>query len=176
MLEHIRRMAAYNAWMNTSVYGAAAKLPEEQLYAERDAFFGSIFGTLHHIAVGDRIWLSRFADHPDCHEALDPIRALPRPATLTTAVAADFAALLAHRKELDANISELADELSEADLAVVLTYASTKGVVSNKRFDGLLMHFFNHQTHHRGQASTMLSQAGVDIGPTDLLLLVPNEP
>ena len=173
MLEHIRRMAAYNAWMNTSVYGVAAKLPEAQLYAERGAFFGSIFGTLHHIAVGDRIWLSRFADHPDCHEALDPIRALPRPATLTTVVAADFAALLAHRRQLDAIISELADELSEADLAVVLTYASTKGVVSNKRFDGLLMHFFNHQTHHRGQASTLLTQAGVDIGATDLLLLIP---
>lgn len=175
MLEHIRRMAAYNAWMNTSVYGAAATLPEEQLHADRGAFFGSIFGTLNHIAVGDRIWLSRFADHPDCHPALDPIRALPRPTTLDYPLAADFAGLLAQRKELDAIISGLADELTEADLTHVLVYASTKGVVSKKRFDSLLMHLFNHQTHHRGQASTLLSQAGVDIGPTDLLLLIPNE-
>lgn len=27
------------------------------------------------------------------------------------------------------------------------------------------------QTHHRGQASTLLTQAGVDIGVTDLLLI-----
>jgi uncharacterized damage-inducible protein DinB len=38
------------------------------------------------------------------------------------------------------------------------------------------VHLFNHQTHHRGQASTLLSQAGVDIGETDLLALIADEP
>lgn len=39
-----------------------------------------------------------------------------------------------------------------------------KGVVSDKDFYSLVMHFFNHQTHHRGQVTTLLSQAGVDVG------------
>jgi len=57
----------------------------------------------------------------------------------------------------------------------VLHYANTKGVKSQKRFSSLLMHFFNHQTHHRGQATTLLFQAGQDVGATDLLVLIPNE-
>lgn len=174
MIEHIHRMAAYNAWMNTSVYQAASQLSDAQLMAGRGAFFGSIFGTLHHIAVADRIWLSRFAEHPAGHRALDPIRALPRPATLDAVVAADFASLRAHRAELDAIISDWAGELDHEDLVHVLRHANTKGQVFNRQFAGLVMHFFNHQTHHRGQASTLLSQAGVDVGVTDLLALVPS--
>ena len=174
MIEHIHRLAAYNAWMNNSVYQAAAELGEEQVQLPRGAFFGSIFGTLHHIAVADRIWLSRFAEHPAGHAALDPIRALARPASLDVVVASDFGALRAHRAELDAIISEWAAELDHEDLVHVLRHANTKGQVFNRQFAGLIMHFFNHQTHHRGQASTLLSQAGVDIGPTDLLVLVPS--
>jgi uncharacterized damage-inducible protein DinB len=59
-------------------------------------------------------------------------------------------------------------------LSVVLTYANSKGVVSSKPFFGIVMHFFNHQTHHRGQATTLLSQAGVDVGVTDLMALIPD--
>lgn len=50
-----------------------------------------------------------------------------------------------------------------------------KGVVSDKDFYSLVMHFFNHQTHHRGQVTTLLSQAGVDVGDTDLVVLIPSE-
>jgi Uncharacterized protein conserved in bacteria len=50
-----------------------------------------------------------------------------------------------------------------------------RGVVSDKDFYSLVMHFFNHQTHHRGQVTTLLSQAGVDVGDTDLVVLIPSE-
>jgi uncharacterized damage-inducible protein DinB len=175
MRAHIALMASYNEWMNVKLYDAAARLPAQELHADKGAFFGSLFGTLNHIAVGDTIWLKRFAAHPSGHAALDPIRATAAPATLAQALAPDLDALRARRQLLDAVIRDWAAQLSEDDLSHVLHYANTKGIQSRRRFASLVMHFFNHQTHHRGQASTLLSQAGVDIGVTDLLALVPEE-
>jgi uncharacterized damage-inducible protein DinB len=48
------------------------------------------------------------------------------------------------------------------------------GMKQCKALGPLLTHFFNHQTHHRGQASTLLHQFGVDVGVTDLLALIPD--
>jgi uncharacterized damage-inducible protein DinB len=175
MLEQFRLLADYNAWMNTKVYDAAATLSAAELHAERGAFFGSIFGTLHHLLVADRIWLGRFTACPARYTALDPVRAMPLVPTLDTALASTLADMRAQRDELDGIIKAFIDQVSEADLPHVQRFASTRGVPFHKAFGGLLLHFFNHQTHHRGQASTLLLQAGVDVGPTDLLLLVPDE-
>ena len=172
--EHVALMAAYNEWMNAKLYQAAGKLPAADLAAERKAFFGSILGTLNHLVVGDTIWLKRFAEHPARHAALEPVRGLEQPKALDQVLFTDFDALSAHRRMLDGVIVRWAAELSDADLEHVLRYASTKGVVSHKRLFDLLLHFFNHQTHHRGQATTLLSQAGVDVGVTDLLMLIPD--
>ena len=170
---HFVLLAEYNEWMNAKVYEAAATLPQEALLADRGAFFGSIAGTLNHIVAGDTIWLRRFAAH---HAVLQPLLDLPAPSGLDAIHSTDLPSLFAHRQWLDSLIRQWAGTLSDDDLDHVLHYANTKGVVSDKRFGSLVLHFFNHQTHHRGQASTLLSQAGVDIGPTDLLLLIPNEP
>ncbi len=176
MVEHFQLLAKYNGWMNAKVYEAAAALPEEQLMAPRGAFFGSIFGTLHHIAVADRIWLGRYSAHPAPFPALDPIRTLPAVTTLDSVVATDFPALRAHRAQLDGIISAFAASLTAPDLAHVLRHSNSKGEWFERPFASLLLHFFNHQTHHRGQASTLLMQAGVDLGVTDLLVLIPNAP
>lgn len=167
-------MGQYNAWMNAKLYEAAAALPADALNADRGAFFGSIIGTLNHIVAGDTIWMRRFATHPARFAALQPLLALAPPGGLTATFSTDLAALHTHRSMLDATIRALVAALSDADLELVLDYKDTKGVGAQKRFGSLLLHFFNHQTHHRGQASTLLSQAGVDIGVTDLLMLVPN--
>ncbi|WP_260618843.1 DinB family protein [Pseudoxanthomonas mexicana] len=50
-----------------------------------------------------------------------------------------------------------------------------EGATFTRSVEGLLTHLFNHQTHHRGQVTTLLSQAGVDVGVTDLLALLPDE-
>jgi len=169
-------MAAYNEWMNTKLYEAAERVPGEELAQDRGAFFGSIIGTLNHLVVGDTIWLKRFAAHPANPKALEPVRALPQPTALNEIVFADLTRLAQRRKVIDAAIKAWAAALTQADLDHVLHYANTKGVKSQKRMGSLVMHFFNHQTHHRGQASTLLFQAGQDVGVTDLLALIPNEP
>ena len=168
-------MAAYNQWMNEKIYGAARGLEQTELAKDRGAFFGSILGTLNHIVVGDTIWLKRFAMHPTFSIALKEVVDLPSPNKLNDILFEDFAALAERRVWLDNHIIGWVGTLSDEDLNVVLRYQNTKGVPANRRFSSLLQHFFNHQTHHRGQVSTLLSQAGVDIGVTDLLALIPDE-
>ena len=173
--DHIRLMAKYNEWMNARLYEAAARLPEEELVADRKAFFGSILGTLNHLAVGDTIWLKRFAVHPAAYATLEPVRNLPMPASHDQVLHSDLQSLAYYRRSLDQVITEWAHSVAEHDLDQVLRYANTRGVVAGRNFFSLVMHFFNHQTHHRGQATTLLSQAGVDVGVTDLFALIPNE-
>ncbi|ROR97913.1 putative damage-inducible protein DinB [Sinobacterium caligoides] len=163
-------MAAYNQRINSSIYNAAATLSSDELKRDRGAFFSSIIGTLNHIIVGDTIWLKRFANHPASFPSLDYIRALDTPLSLDAIIYPQFSALTAARNKMDDVIVQLTSELSDDDVACTLEYSNTKGLVFRKNFGALLQHLFNHQTHHRGQVSTLLFQAGIDIGATDLLM------
>jgi uncharacterized damage-inducible protein DinB len=173
--DHICLMAKYNEWMNAKLYEAAMNLPSEELIANRMAFFDSILETLNHLVVGDTIWLKRFATHPANYSAFEPVRNLPSPTSLDQLLYTDIQSLSEHRKVLDQIITEWAHSITDHDLDHVLHYANTKGMIADKNFFSLVMHFFNHQTHHRGQATTLLSQVGIDIGVTDLLAIIPNE-
>jgi uncharacterized damage-inducible protein DinB len=158
--------------MNTKLYAAAAALPKDALIADRGAFFGSVLGTLNHIVAGDTIWLRRFMAHPSDFPALRAMADIPAPAGLAHRYSDNLDSLLEHRVQLDAIIEALAAEVSDEDLAQPLTYRNSRGDF-RKNFGSLLLHLFNHQTHHRGQASTLLSQSKFDIGVTDLLELIP---
>jgi uncharacterized damage-inducible protein DinB len=166
-------LARYNRWMNERLFEAAGKLGEPELAADKGAFFGSILGTLNHIAVADTIWLHRFAAHPARFAALGEMAELPRPSSLRQAMAPDLAGLLPYRQRLDGLITRWVAELRPEHLASSLAYANMAGVSSSRNLGDVLQHFFNHQTHHRGQVSTMLFQSGVDVGVTDLLTLIP---
>lgn len=174
MQANIVLLARYNAWMNAKLYDAAATLSPQDLALDRGAFFGSIIGTLNHIVVGDTVWLKRFASHPAQPATLEVVRLLPTPAALNELLFADLAALRQRRSLLDEAISAWAAALTADDLARPLHYTNMAGVAQSKPLDSLLLHFFNHQTHHRGQATTLLAQAGVDVGVTDLVALIPN--
>ena len=175
VLEHIGLLARYNQWMNDKLYRTASQLSPEQLAQDRAAFFGSILGTLNHLLVGDIIWLQRLATHPAAHASLDPVRKMEPPAALNQVLYRDLSALFDARKQLDTTIIAWVGELTHADLDHILTYRNTKGDPKRKLFGSLVLHLFNHQTHHRGQATTLLSQAGLDVGVTDLLALIPEQ-
>ncbi|WP_428407011.1 DinB family protein [Hyphococcus sp.] len=155
----LRVMAAYNQWQNESLYGAASGLTDEERKRARGAFFGSIHATLSHILWGDRIWLSRFTDYP----------APDAPIGDSGAMIADWDALKAERVKTDDFILTWTTGVSAADLEGELSWfsAAYDRTISMRR-DLLLVHFFNHQTHHRGQAHAMLTAAGAKPGPTDL--------
>lgn len=166
-------MASYNATMNRQLYAAAAALPHAALRADRGAFFGSILGTLNHIVAGDTIWLRRFMAHPAGFRSLEAVAGMTAPTGLRHVYSDDLDVLLTHRTRLDRIIEALAAELSDSDLGQPVLYTNARGA-NRKEFGALLLHFFNHQTHHRGQASTLLSQSGADIGVTDLVAWIPD--
>lgn len=154
---YVRLMAGYNAWMNGKVYEACASLSEAELHADRGAFFRSVIGTLNHLLYGDLAWFGRFKE------------GAPRAVRADEIIHADLAALRAARAGLDAEIATWAETVSPQWLAAPFTYRST--IDGRERtFPAwmLVAHMFNHQTHHRGQLTTLLTQLGRDVGSTDM--------
>jgi uncharacterized damage-inducible protein DinB len=174
LARHVALMAHYNQWMNTRLYAAAAALGEDRIGEDRGAFFGSIVATLHHIYAADAHWLRRFADGVPELCSLDPVRRMTLPALVRGITHPDFARLRGEREALDHVIVAFAEEAGDTVYERVLRYTNSAGERHAKRFGLLVAHFFNHQTHHRGQVTTLFSQYGVDVGDTDLSMLVPD--
>jgi uncharacterized damage-inducible protein DinB len=172
-LENYRFLARYNRWFNQRLYAACEQLSDEQRKREQGAFFGSIHNTLNHLVWGDRLWLRRFTAQGVPFPALaGRILELPDDAVHATVLYADWGDLRKNRDEIDAAIEEwLRDMPAEFPLRT-MRYSNTKGVQREHPAWQALTHFFNHQTHHRGQVTTLLAQAGVDPGVTDLIVLV----
>jgi uncharacterized damage-inducible protein DinB len=155
--EYCVLMAEYNAWMNGKVYATSAQLSDVDLYADRGAFFKSVYLTLNHLAYADLAFLARFAG--------DPAGVPP----LGVDLYGGFDALRAERQQIDQRIVEWADSMDDVWLRAPLTYTSkVDGRTRTVARWALVTHLFNHQTHHRGQVMTLLSQLGFDIGSTDL--------
>lgn len=172
MRDELAVLARYNRWMNERVYAVAAGLPEGELVRDRGAFFGSVFATLNHIMVADLLWLHRFARADESDRLLDPVRAMVEPTQLDQHLHESLAELASQRKAIDTAIQCWIASLSEVRLIAPITYTNIKGVAFTRRLSFLLTHVFNHQTHHRGQVTTLLHQAGAEVGVTDLALML----
>ena len=158
MKRHFEMLAAYNRWANERLYECAAALPPDDYNRDVGAFFKSMNGTLNHILVGDRIWMKRFTGRGDHPDQLD---AAPFP---------QFAALRKERFAEDARIVDWVDGLDEGDLGRRFSYVTiTDNTAITQTLAPAMTHLFNHQTHHRGQAHTILSLLGVEPPPLDLL-------
>jgi uncharacterized damage-inducible protein DinB len=165
MLDWPRAMARYNRWMNDKLYAIAAELSDEERRRDRGAFFKSIHGTLNHILVGDRVWLSRLTGDAA------PARGIT---ALDQELYADFGELGAARRETDAAISAWVETLTEGALAAPLRYVRRGEPIEHPLWWAVAQ-LFNHQTHHRGQLTTLLLQAGRDPGATDLFAMLLEE-
>lgn len=158
----VTTMARYNRWQNQSLYGAAETLTDEARRQDRGAFFGSIHGTFCHLLWADQTWLSRFAGTPK--PAV--------PGSESARMIAGWPELAAERQATDTLIEDWAAGLPADWLAGDLTWVSGISRRELTRPKALLvMHFFNHQTHHRGQAHAMLTAAGAKPDDTDLMLV-----
>ena len=174
LLANLRLMSQYNQWMNQKVYQAAHQLEESEIKRDRGAFFGSIIGTLNHIYVADIIWLRRFAQHPQDYQSLHQLPELSSYTKLDQTVADDLEDLDKLRQNLDQIMINWCQEIDTQHLDTNLRYFDTKGNPYNKNFGQLIYNLFNHQTHHRGQATTLITQQGLDVGVTDLLKIIPD--
>lgn len=150
--------ARYNQWMNERLYAVTASLPEAVRRRDLGAFFKSLHGTFNHILLVDRLWIGRMTDHP-CHfDSLD--QELYR----------DFEQLRTQQRETDADLLHRVRALTAQQLTRRIDYISLMtGQPKTLQLGTLLTHVFHHQTHHRGQITTLLSQLGVDFGETDMI-------
>jgi uncharacterized damage-inducible protein DinB len=155
--EYCQLMARYNRWMNERLYAAIAQLPAAERNRDRGAFFGSITGTLNHLLWADRMWLGRFKG-PPCEVPAFGADMFP-----------DFEELRSERDITDQALLEWSANLASDWLASTLVYTS-KVDGKARRIPAALaaVHMFNHGIHHRGQLTTLMSQAGIDPGVTDL--------
>jgi uncharacterized damage-inducible protein DinB len=159
-LNSYRALSRYNRWMNENLYAHAATLSDEQRKQDTGAFFKSIHSTLNHILLADRVWIGRLTG---VHFAVT---------SLGDELYSHFETLRTERATTDKIIIDWIDNLSESDLAATLTYKRITGDQTASMPLGLVLtHFFNHQTHHRGQITTLLSQQGIDPGVTDLIAM-----
>lgn len=167
--------AKYNEWMNTKLYECVAKLRPDQIADNKGAFFGSILGTLNHIMVGDLAWLNRFKRQVDGLPGLGELDSLPVPSAVNQVLFEDLDALWGARRKIDRALNELCAAITHAQLNANVSGRIMTGETVVMKLSSLLLHIFNHQTHHRGQVTTLLSQLGVDYGGTDILNVIPNE-
>jgi uncharacterized damage-inducible protein DinB len=149
-----RSMAYNNAWANHRLLTACAALSPDEFTAQRTGFFPSLRATLNHILIVDRFYI-------DAMEG----------GTLGPAAWADaepcgtIAALQAEQAETDRRLLALVNGLDEDGLErIVAIHRETR--LQHERMDRLLLHLFQHQVHHRGQAHTMLS--GTSVAPPQL--------
>ena len=158
MKAHFEMMAAYNAWANSRLYDAACALSEEDYRSDQGAAFSSLHGTLNHMFVADVIWLARFRDQPNPPWKLDHIAHDRR------------RDLRARREALDRDIIGFAGALTEQQMAAEFSYRTvTDNAVVTQPLSQALAHFFNHQTHHRGQCHMMLTRLAGTAPPLDLI-------
>ena len=176
-LDNGRLLARYNSWINLRMYEACETLADEERKRERGAYFGSIHKTLNHLVVTDQVWLRRFlrsGTENGIHFAAlgGGLIEIPQAYRLDMVPFEDWASLKAKRVQLDAAIERWMAGMPEDYPQMTMRYSNSRGVQREHPAWQAMTHFFNHQTHHRGQTTTLLMQAGVDVGVTDLLALM----
>jgi uncharacterized damage-inducible protein DinB len=150
LADHFRMLAHYNQWANRRLYAAAAALPDEDYRADRGAFFGSVHATLNHLLLGDRIWMHRFSGAGPTYSRLDLL------------LNERLDALRAAREAEDERIVSWAESLDDESLARSFSYRTVGSPPREvtQPLSPALAHFFNHQTHHRGQVHALLTAIG----------------
>jgi uncharacterized damage-inducible protein DinB len=156
---HYQMLGHYNAWANARLYDAAARLSAEHYRADRGAFFKSVHGTLNHLLATDRIWMQRFTGEGDAPDRLNAI------------LFDTLDQLRAAREAEDRRIIDFVDHLDDARIAGTIKYrrVSTPEVFEQP-LGPALAHWFNHQTHHRGQVHALLTGLAGQAPELDLLI------
>jgi uncharacterized damage-inducible protein DinB len=148
MSEPWAQYARYNRLANVLLYDACARLDDADYRRDLGAFFGSVHGTLNHLLLGDTIWMTRFDGRAHPSTGLDAI------------LFDDFTALHAARAAMDARIERFFAALPPGFDRGGVRYVNNSGFDTEDPLSVILPHFFNHQTHHRAQVHTLLSQLG----------------
>ena len=166
--------ARYNRWMNRKLYGAAAELGDGDRKRDLGAFFKSVHGTLAHLLLADRAWMARLTGDPALGRSFDASGNEIAVRGLDQVLYDDFGDLRREREQTDGALLDWIASLDDARLAEDVTYKTIAGAAQKHPLWWAVAHVFNHQAHHRGQATTLLKQLGRDPGVTDLIAYLRN--
>lgn len=164
--------AKYNGEFNSALFSVLSTIDDSERKRDMRAFFGSIHGTLNHILLADRIWLGRFAKTMPGSRALHQAQLVYEFVSLRQELCSNFDELRSERQATDRVITDWVQELTDEGLARTMHYTNAKGQSRDFPVWLAAAHMFNHQTHHRGQVTTLLTQLGYDPGVTDLIAYV----
>ncbi len=150
--------ARYNQWMNNKLYQVCEDIPDRLRKKEMKAFFKSIHGTFNHLLLGDRLWMGRFTGNEFKIKSLDQ------------ELYSSFDELWRERQKTDQHILDWIGSLEEMEFDKTIHFTAIVTQRSHYfRLADALSHFFHHQTHHRGQLTTLISQLDYDFGITDMM-------
>lgn len=154
-------LSSYHRWAYEQLFSVLDLCSDQDYRSNKGLFFGSLHGTLNHLLLADRLWLSRFQATPmrveGLNQELESDRVDLKAAILNQAQAwIDFIA-----------------SLDEANLPDTLVYHNTHGDKKILPYCAALHHVFNHATHHRGQLSAVLTQLGFEAPVMDLVYFLP---
>jgi uncharacterized damage-inducible protein DinB len=163
MKKAFQSFALYNRSVNLSVLELVEPLPKDKIMFETKAFYPTIFATLLHIFVADILWLRRYRDFLKENKILKDCKFLQTDEKMMQEeLKADYKKYFEYRKELDEAIVQFVDSLTAGEIDSVIKYKDYMGRDIEKELWKTLLHWFNHQTHHRGQVSVLLDLIGVN--------------
>lgn len=170
--KNFRMMSLYNQRMNNQLMGHCLTLSADILTKDTDSFFPNIISYWNHILFGDLILLGRLAANNI--GSLSPLdfSEFPKPISPQDIYHTNLLDIALLRTQIDVLIIRYCKNLTENDCDRFITYTTTEGDVISKAVADITQHIFNHQTHHRGQLTCLMSQAGVDYGCMDLPVIV----
>lgn len=163
MKELFQSFANYNSSVNQTIIELLKPLKKEEVMLKTKAYFSSIFETFLHNFIADHNWLRDNRHAFGENRALRDVRLISLDdKQLKNEFESDYQKLFPRRRELDDVIIQFINELDESELNRVFMYKNNKGEDVGKELWKTLLHWFNHQTHHRGQLSVLLDLIGVD--------------
>ncbi len=170
-MEQFVLLAKYNNWMNNSIYKTCLDMGQNNIDRDQASFFPSISKTMNHLLLGDIVWLYRCSSNKDVMRFIDGNGDNFRIGSLDQVIYSQLDQLHEKRKEIDDRIIDYIDSLKIDDIGGYIEYNSTDGSSHSKKLGLVLTHWFNHQTHHRGQITSLIHQQGYDFGTTDLIII-----
>lgn len=125
-----------------------------------EGYYKSIGEILNHCYLADLIWLNSFKTVKEYSIYKQTV--FENISAYGQQIFTNFEEFKENRIKLDEIFEKLAGEIEMDDLSKTITRITRSGEKLEKVFWKLLLHVFNHQTHHRGQISQILDALKIE--------------